>query len=677
MRDSEDIQGMDWSDSTGSQQKRHRAEGSAESHTQCQGIAEDISYRAMVEALDCMIYVCSSDYRILFMNERLIERAGYNATNKVCYEALHERKEVCPWCVNERVFKGETVRWEVRSPKDNRWFSVVNSPLRLPDGTVCKQAMFFDITEQKRSEEFLRKSKEILEMAATGKPLHKILMVLVQTVEALIPGCACSVVSVEEQENRLRHLCAPSLPEELVESIESISRRPETSPFSLAFARKELVIIDDIQTDRSWEICRGPVCRFGIRSLWIVPISGTSADTTGCLAVYLKGNMRPSAQDLDILETSAHLTGIVMEAKRSECALRESEEKFRTVADYTYDWEYWINPDGNFIYISPSCLRITGYEPAEFVSNPDLLFQIIHPEDRAAFGDHTRNIHCGQESVCQLDFRIIRRDGEVRWIGHLCMPVFSENGTWLGRRGSNRDITERKRIEEKIIESAQKIKSFAYSVSHDLKSPAIALNGLARLLKNRYQEFLDQTGKSCCDQIMRASEQVAELVEKVNIYISTNQNILQLETFNLKEIFRLIGEEFSGRFASRQVRWETPEIDVEITADRVAITRILRNLVDNALKYGGSQLSRIIAGYQSTNAFHILTVANDGAGIRVQDRARIFEAFRRTEAAKGIAGTGLGLAIVKEIAQQHGGQAWIESYGERGVTFFVSISKSL
>lgn len=115
--------------------------------------------RAMIEAFDGLIYVCSRDYHIEYMNDKLIERTGFDATGEACYKALHERDSICPWCVNERVFNGETVRWEVQSPKDGRWFYVVNTPIYHLDGSISKQAMILDITERKRAEIALEKSE--------------------------------------------------------------------------------------------------------------------------------------------------------------------------------------------------------------------------------------------------------------------------------------------------------------------------------------------------------------------------------------------------------------------------------------------------------------------------------------------------------------------------------------
>ncbi len=111
-------------------------------------------YRAMVEAFDGLMYICSRERRIEFMNRQMIERIGYDATGECCHEALHRFESPCPWCVNERVFNGESVQWEFQSPRDGRWYHIVNNPIRNAEGIASKQVTITDITARKQAERY-------------------------------------------------------------------------------------------------------------------------------------------------------------------------------------------------------------------------------------------------------------------------------------------------------------------------------------------------------------------------------------------------------------------------------------------------------------------------------------------------------------------------------------------
>jgi len=239
------------------------------------------------------------------------------------------------------------------------------------------------------------------------------------------------------------------------------------------------------------------------------------------------------------------------------------------------------------------------------------------------------------------------------------------------------DVTERVRVEEALQKSSEKIKLFAYSVSHDLKGPSVGIYGLTKLLHKHYGDILDAKGKNYCDQILKASEEIAALVEKINVYISTKEAPPTIERVKLKDILLMARDEFSPRLNIRQIKWLEPAYIPEIKADRVSILRVLRNLVDNAFKYGGDDLSEISIGYEESDEFHILSVRDNGIGIRKKDFKKIFGAFQRTQTSIGIEGTGLGLAIVKEIAEQHNGEVWVEAGPEKGTSFYLSISKDL
>lgn len=145
----------------------------------------------------------------------------------------------------------------------------------------------------------------------------------------------------------------------------------------------------------------------------------------------------------------------ITERKQFQETLQNSEERFKTVADFTYDWEYWRGLDKEFVYLSPSCERITGYSQVEFMADPGLIDNITHPADRVLMENHLADYQDDTEHL--LDFRIIRKDGEVRWIAHGCRPVYGKNGAFLGRRVSNRDITERKQAEAALIEAKEQL----------------------------------------------------------------------------------------------------------------------------------------------------------------------------------------------------------------------------
>ena len=129
-----------------------------------------------------------------------------------------------------------------------------------------------------------------------------------------------------------------------------------------------------------------------------------------------------------------------------ELAFQESEERFRTIVDFTYDWEYWQGNDREILYISPSCQRITGYSQFDFIRDPALLVDIVHPDDKASFKRHLAEV-ADSSGEHQLDFRIVTKDNRVRWIAHGCRAVIKD-GRPNGRRVSNRDITDLKEAEQ-------------------------------------------------------------------------------------------------------------------------------------------------------------------------------------------------------------------------------------
>jgi signal transduction histidine kinase len=230
-----------------------------------------------------------------------------------------------------------------------------------------------------------------------------------------------------------------------------------------------------------------------------------------------------------------------------------------------------------------------------------------------------------------------------------------------------------------LKESSEKIKRFAYSISHDLKSPVVGMYGLTRRLFDDYADRLDEKGKRYCEQILHASEQIAALVDNINIFIASKETPITFENVKLKELCGIIRDEFSAQLDLREIHLSEPHVNPEVRADRLSLLRALRNMVDNALKYGGDELSRIEITYSNGEEHHIIAVIDNGSGLTCEDPMKIFGPFFRENGTKNKAvnGSGLGLAIVKEIAKRHKGEVWAEANSPRGTTVSISISKEL
>lgn len=228
-----------------------------------------------------------------------------------------------------------------------------------------------------------------------------------------------------------------------------------------------------------------------------------------------------------------------------------------------------------------------------------------------------------------------------------------------------------------LKDKKEMVKFFAYSVSHDLRSPAVGIYGLVNRLQENYGHLLDEKGRTICGHILQTSGQILQLVERINEFIRSREVPLSFERFSLREVFDSIREEFIDELERRRVRWRDQESLPKIVADRLAITRSLRNLVENALKYGGRDMQELRFTYREDAAFHILSVTDDGVGLREEDQKSVFDLFQRHATSRGQSGSGLGLAIVREIAERHQGKAWVEKGNERGATFTISISKQL
>lgn len=212
-----------------------------------------------------------------------------------------------------------------------------------------------------------------------------------------------------------------------------------------AVRRREPFICDDYSREHPGK--KGlPKGHVPISSLLAVPFySGERITAVAAVA----NRATPYSQD-DVIQIQSFLTSIdsIVRSKRAEDALRQSEERYQTVADFSHDWEIWTAPDGQIIYCSKSVMRLTGYSAEELQADPSLLVTMVHPDDRAQAKSHFDNECLDDQHDYHLDFRIITKEGEERWFSHWCVPVKDDRKGFLGRRGSIRDISQRVKAQE-------------------------------------------------------------------------------------------------------------------------------------------------------------------------------------------------------------------------------------
>jgi PAS domain S-box-containing protein len=165
--------------------------------------------------------------------------------------------------------------------------------------------------------------------------------------------------------------------------------------------------------------------------------------------VEVKSNLLTYEGNTVLMSTMRDIT----ERKIHEKKLLESYLHYKIVADYNSGWEYWLGKDNQFIYMSPSCLKFTGYEPAEFKSNPKLFTDIIIEEDQEKWASHLKNSLENRMGNEMIVFRILHKTGNIVWIEHTCQPVYDNFNNFIGIRGSNHNITYRKEIEKMLIET--------------------------------------------------------------------------------------------------------------------------------------------------------------------------------------------------------------------------------
>lgn len=343
--------------------------------------------------------------------------------------------------------------------------------------------------------------------------------------------------------------------------------------------------------------------------------------------------------------------------KETTRELEESEIKYRTVANYTYNWEYWRDEQNRFIYISPSVHRITGYFPEEFFENPDLIDDIVYFEDRHIWGEHLHEVedNTSDEKVRNLEFRIFNKCGDIRWIHHTCRHIY-ENNKCLGIRASNRDITKQKEAERKLLNNTIEVEEYERTrfsrELHDGLGPMLAVVKLYLewIGESNDVEKIKGLAEKSLTNIKTAIQTTRELSHGISPIILKDQGLVRA----LKHFIGEIND-------SKQLNIEfytNVDMPFESTIE-ISIYRITTELINNTLKYAKATQIDISLMYKQNLRLVTLNFQDNGIGFDITQ--------------SNSSTTGHGLVNIKSRVKALNGNIRFESILSQGVFVHIEI----
>jgi PAS domain S-box-containing protein len=347
-------------------------------------------------------------------------------------------------------------------------------------------------------------------------------------------------------------------------------------------------------------------------------------------------------------------------------------------------------------YFSPQVERVTSYDPAEWVSEPDFFSRVLHEDDRKRVLDAFARVHETHETI-QIEYRLIAKDGRVVWIQDDASIAFSADGEPLYLLGFMADVTarnenevefhataaerdrllDRERAQNEKLRSVDRLKDeFIALVSHELRTPLTSIRGYLELVLDDSEE-LHEDHRSFLEVVNRNADRLLGLVNDLLVVAQAEAGGLSFEwaDLELEPLLALSVEAAkpAAEAAGVQLGFTSEPLGT-IVADPGRIAQLVDNLISNAIKFtppGGRVDVRVGAGAGAA----VIEVRDTGMGIADDEQEQLFERFFRARAATdgAIPGTGLGLSISKAIVDAHGGTIGVESAAGRGTTFRVEL----
>jgi len=409
-----------------------------------------------------------------------------------------------------------------------------------------------------------------------------------------------------------------------------------------------------------------------------------SKDEIGTLA----RSFNQMAENLQKTTTSiANLNHVIAERQKAVQSLRKSERRFEEVAKNSGDWIWEINAQGLYTYSSPAVEQILGYNVGEIVGRK-YFYDMFTPDKRKPMKKIILNMMARKKNLDGLVNTEVHKDGNVVVVETSAVPMLDQKGTFLGYRGVNRNITERKRTEEALrqareaAEQANRAKSdFLSNMSHEIRTPLNGIMGFSRIIAQ--SKDVSPRERKQAEQITAECRKLMELINQFLdlAKIEAGKMELNKHKFSLRDLMADIISAFNVRAVEKNIGFSVsihPEVPDVLIGDNMRLHQVLINLIDNAIKFTRQgEVSVTISGSEEkdNNVKIMFSVIDTGIGIPKEKLELIFESFTQADSSttREYGGTGLGTTICKQIVGLMGGQIGVESEIGKGSTFWFVV----
>lgn len=364
----------------------------------------------------------------------------------------------------------------------------------------------------------------------------------------------------------------------------------------------------------------------------------------------------------------------------------KAQLRFKTLVEQIPAVTYIVRANNDsaysYEYVSPQSRSMTEISPDEFLADPNLFAEKIHPADKASVLQEMSRSRLEQKPF-RSEYRIVHSDGRVVWLRDESIPVISEPGNPPYFQGILTDITALKKTEEdlrrahdtleiRVRERTEELEAFTSSVSHDLRGPVWMLESYVHMLIEEYGRKIEPDLERRLRTIWKTVKHMHQLIDDLLSLSRVNRTEICIAPIDLKEIVMDAWEEIRSLNPAREILFTIKDLPAA-AGDRNLIRQAVYNLLSNSVKFTGKRKHPEIevGGYTEGESI-VFYVRDNGAGFDMKQYHKLFGLFQRLHGAK-FEGTGVGLAIVERIIRRHGGHIRAEGKINRGATFLFSL----